>query len=172
MGKLLLLFILVPLCDAVLLAKIGALIGWMNTLTLVVVTGVLGAWLFRVEGGRAWGQWQDALAEGRLPEQGVLGGVLLLLGGALLVTPGVITDVVGLLLLLPPTRALAVRVLRPWLLGRIAARAVTGSRRPMSATDAAVVISRRVPVAGGHQRASQIIDADFEVNEHDDPHDG
>jgi len=176
-GRLLLLFILVPLCDALLLAKIGVLIGWMTPLALVVVTGVVGAWLFRLEGGRAWEQWQGALAEGRLPEQGVLGGVLLLLGGALLVTPGVITDVVGLLLLLPPSRALAVRALRPWLQARIAVGARTAadtgatSRRPMSATDDARVIGRRVPIAAGRQRAPQVIDADFEVTEHDAPHD-
>ena len=197
MGRFLLLFILVPLAEALLLAKIGALMGWMNTIALVVLTGVVGAWLFRLEGGRAWGKWQEALAHGRLPEEGVLGGVLLLVGGVLLITPGVITDLVGLLLLLPPTRALAVAWLRPWLQARIAAQAderreasrvrvihfdmgavphphpspPVGRRLDESAQDdeAAVVVGRRVPLRRAAARqAPPVIDADFEVVEHED----
>lgn len=118
MGKLLLLFVVVPLLEAVLLAKIGAAIGWANTIALVILTGVVGAWLFKLEGGRAWRKWQRALATGKTPEDGVLGGLLLLLGGAFLITPGVVTDAVGLLLLLPPTRHLLVRFLRPRIMSR------------------------------------------------------
>ncbi len=113
MGRLLLLFILVPLVDAWLLFQLGGILGFASTLALVMLTGIAGAWLFRLEGTRTWSVWQASLSEGRVPEEGVLGGVMLLLGGALLVTPGVITDAVGLLLLLPPTRRLLAAALRP-----------------------------------------------------------
>jgi UPF0716 protein FxsA len=125
-GKFLLLFIIVPLIEAMLLAKIGAAIGWMNTIGLVVVTGFIGAWLFKLEGGRAWRQWQESLAQGKTPPDGVLGGVLLLLGGALLITPGVITDAVGVLLLLAPTR----RVIAAWLLPRLMDKFTRGQGAP------------------------------------------
>jgi UPF0716 protein FxsA len=117
-GKLLLLFVVVPIVEAILLAKIGDAIGWANTIALVIATGVVGAWLFRLEGGRAWRKWQRALATGKTPEDGVLGGLLLLLGGAFLITPGVVTDAVGLLLLLPPTRHALASFLRPRIMAR------------------------------------------------------
>jgi UPF0716 protein FxsA len=112
-GKVLLLFILVPLVETYLLSLIGGAIGWANTIALVIVTGVLGGWLTKLEWGRAWRGWQRALAEGRMPDDGVLSGVLLLIGGALLITPGVLTDFVGLCLLIPPTRRALARYLRP-----------------------------------------------------------
>ena len=118
MGKLLLLFVVVPIVEAILLSKIGAAIGWANTILLVIATGVVGAWLFRLEGGRAWRRWQQALATGKTPEDGVLGGLLLLLGGAFLITPGVVTDAVGLLLLLPPTRHALAKFLQPRIMKR------------------------------------------------------
>ena len=127
MGKLLLLFVVIPIVEAILLAKIGDAIGWANTILLVVATGVVGAWLFRLEGGRAWRKWQDALATGQTPEDGVLGGLLLLLGGAFLITPGVVTDAVGLLLLLPPTRHALARFLRPRIMAGFFERSETGT---------------------------------------------
>jgi UPF0716 protein FxsA len=112
-GKLLLLFVIVPLVEAFLLAKLGAVMGWANTVALVIVTGVVGAWLFRLEGTRAWRGWQRALSEGREPADGVLSGLLLLLGGAFLITPGVLTDALGILLLLPWTRQRLAAFLEP-----------------------------------------------------------
>ena len=123
MGTLLLLFIIVPIIEWVLLTKIGAAIGVMNTIALVLLTGVVGAGLFRLEGRRAWRQWQQSLAAGRMPAEGVLGGVLLLLGGALLITPGVLTDAVGLMLLIPQTRM----ALATWLKPRIMDRFLKGA---------------------------------------------
>src|SRR5690606_16921590 len=113
-GKVLI-FIVLPLLETFLLAKIGAAIGWANTLALMILTVVAGVWLTRLEGARAWREWQRSRAAGRMPHDGVLSGVLLLLGGALLILPGVITDVAGLLLLLPPTRRALAAVLRPWI---------------------------------------------------------
>lgn len=177
MGKLLLLFILVPLLDAWLLFKLGGILGFMSTLALVLITGVVGAWLFRLEGTRTWGVWQKSLAAGQVPEEGVLGGVMLLLGGALLVTPGVITDAVGLVLLLPPTRRLIAAALRPRLSQYVKEKATSaietgsvrvvtfgfqGGRPPRDVGDTEIV-GRRIRLEDGHRRRPEVIDADFEI---------
>jgi len=113
MGKLLLLlFTVVPLVELYLLLLLGRLLGFWETVLIVLVTGIVGAWLAKREGLRVFRRWREAIAEGRMPEEGVLGGLLVLVGGVLLVTPGVLTDVVGLLLLFPPTRRLVADRLR------------------------------------------------------------
>lgn len=113
MGRLLLvLFTVVPLVELYLLLWLGDLMGFWPTVGLVLLTGVIGATLAKLEGLRVLGQWQSALAEGRVPEAGVLDGILVLVGGVLLVTPGVLTDVFGFCLLLPPTRKVLARYLR------------------------------------------------------------
>jgi UPF0716 protein FxsA len=111
-GKLFLLFTLLPLLDLWVLLRIGRAVGFWPALALVVATGLAGAWLARAEGFRVLRSWQSSLASGRMPEEGVLSGVLVLVGAALLVAPGVITDVIGLALLVPPTRRLAAAALR------------------------------------------------------------
>jgi UPF0716 protein FxsA len=113
MGRfLLVLFTVVPLVELYLLLFIGDLMGFWPTVGLVLLTGVIGATLAKLEGLRVLAQWQSALAEGRVPEAGVLDGLLVLVGGVLLVTPGVLTDVFGFALLLPPTRRVVARFLR------------------------------------------------------------
>jgi UPF0716 protein FxsA len=114
-GKLFLLFTAVPLVDLWVLLQIGRALGFWSTVALVVATGLVGAWLAKAEGLRVLRDWQRALAEGRLPDEGVLSGALVLAGGILLVTPGVLTDALGLLLLVPPTRRVAAAGLRRWL---------------------------------------------------------
>lgn len=109
---LLVLFTVVPLVELYLLMWLGGLMGFWPTVGLVLLTGVIGATLAKLEGLRVLGQWQSALAEGRVPEAGVLDGLLVLVGGIFLVTPGILTDVVGFSLLLPPTRKLVARFLR------------------------------------------------------------
>lgn len=104
--------IVVPLVELYLLLTLGRLVGLGPTVAIVVLTGVLGSAMARLEGLRVWKEWLLALRELRSPAQGILEGVLILLGGALLITPGVLTDLGGLLLLLPPTRRLLVRPLR------------------------------------------------------------
>jgi UPF0716 protein FxsA len=130
-GKLFLLFTAVPLLDLWLLLAIGDVIGFWPTVGLVLLTGFAGATLARLEGLRVLGAWRAALAAGRLPEEGVLSGVLVLVGAVLLVTPGVITDVAGLALLVPASRRLAARGLRAWLARQIRSgrvRVVSGAR--------------------------------------------
>src|SRR5205085_8656235 len=82
-------------------------IGLLETVLLLIVTWPLGSWALRSQGRVAWRRLSDALAQGRRPAREVLDGALVLIGGLLLIIPGFITDVIGVLLLAPPTRSLA-----------------------------------------------------------------
>ena len=101
---LLLLFIVVPLLELYLLTLVAQAAGFWSAVALTVGTGLVGGALAKREGIRVWQSWQSALARLEVPEEGVVAGLLVLVGGVLLVTPGVLTDVTGFLLLLPPTR--------------------------------------------------------------------
>ncbi|WP_224365170.1 FxsA family protein [Hyalangium versicolor] len=97
-------FIVVPILELYLLIGIGRQIGPAPTVGLVLVMAMLGAALAKREGLRVMRSWQAQVAQGRVPEEGILSGVLVLVGGLLLIVPGVITDVLGLFLIIPPTR--------------------------------------------------------------------
>lgn len=109
---LLLAFIVVPIVELAVIIEIGGRIGIPLTVALLLLDSLLGAALVRSEGRRAWRAFRAALEAGRWPGDEVVQGALVLVGGALLVTPGFVTDATGLLALLPPTRALASRYLR------------------------------------------------------------
>lgn len=113
-------FTALPFLELALLIAIGQRIGFWPTLAMTVAAGVLGAALAKSQGRRVLGEWQRALAQGRAPEEGIIGGLLVLVGAVLLVTPGVLSDFVGFFMLLPPTRRLMARVLRSWIARRIA----------------------------------------------------
>lgn len=104
LGRLALLFVLVPILELMLLIQIGEWVGLWPTLALVVLTGATGAALARAEGLRVFWQFQKELTAGRLPGKALQDGIAVLIGGAFLVTPGILTDVAGLSLLFPPTR--------------------------------------------------------------------
>lgn len=104
LGRLALIFVIVPLLELALLIQIGQVVGFWPTIGLVVLTGITGAWLARVEGLRTLWRLREDLAHGRLPGQAIMDGVAILIGGAFLLTPGIITDLFGFTLLLPPTR--------------------------------------------------------------------
>ncbi|MEM7260795.1 MAG: FxsA family protein [Planctomycetota bacterium] len=106
MALLALLFIVVPLAELFLLIRVADEVGLLNTIALCVVTGILGAALARSQGVSALQRVQASLAGGRLPQEELSDGVLILLAGAVLVTPGILTDVAGFALLIPPTRKL------------------------------------------------------------------
>lgn len=116
--RLLLLFTIVPLVELALLIEIGKVIDVGPTIALVVVTGVVGAALARHEGLRTFRSIQSDLTAGRLPGDRLIDALLILVAGVLLVTPGIITDGIGFLLLLPPARA----VVRSHLKSRFRAR--------------------------------------------------
>jgi len=101
----LILFIAVPIAELWLLIKIGGEIGLLPTLALLIVDSIVGAALARSQSRTAWERFNRALAAGRVPGREVFDGAMIILGGALLLAPGFITDAVGLILLLPPTRA-------------------------------------------------------------------
>ena len=121
--RLFLLFTLVPLVELALLIRIGGLIGLGPTLGLVLVTGAAGAWLARREGLRSWLAVGREMAAGRVPGEELVHGMLILLAGALLVTPGVLTDLAGFALLVRPVRRRMIAKLR----GRFTRQLETGA---------------------------------------------
>jgi UPF0716 protein FxsA len=104
LGKLALLFVVVPVLELALLIQVGRWVGLLPTLLLVVATGVTGAWLARGEGTRVLVRFRRELAAGHIPGQALLDGLAVLVGGAFLLTPGILTDVAGFSLLVPFTR--------------------------------------------------------------------
>ncbi len=119
LARLALLFVIVPLLELALLIEIGQVVGFLPTMALVVFTGVTGAWLARLEGLKTLWRLRDDLARGQLPGQAIMDGMSILVGGALLLTPGILTDLVGFSLLLPPTRRAIQRRVRENLERRI-----------------------------------------------------
>lgn len=115
----LLLIIILPAVELWLLVETGRLIGGWTTVALIVLTGVAGAWLARAEGRRVWREARMSLRAGEMPGHAVLDGLCVLLGAVLLISPGLITDVVGLTLLLPFTRPLYRRWMLRWLEKRL-----------------------------------------------------
>lgn len=99
--------------------RVGAVLGFWPTIGIVLTTAMLGAYLAKREGLRVIREWQAAVGEARMPEGGIVSGLLVLVGAVLLVTPGVLTDLVGLSLLLPWTRGLLVRFVEERLQARI-----------------------------------------------------
>jgi UPF0716 protein FxsA len=116
------LFVVLPLVELYFLIQVGQVIGAWWTIALLVADSILGAWLVKREGRRAWAALREALASGRMPHRELADGALVLIGGTLLMTPGFVSDVLGVALVLPLTRPLFRRVLARV----VAARLVTG----------------------------------------------
>jgi UPF0716 protein FxsA len=125
---LIVLFIAVPIAELyVIIWVVGPALGAPLTILLLIADSVLGSVLMRSQGRAAWRRFNRTLAEGKMPHREVIDGVLVIFGGALLITPGFITDVLGFLLLVPPTRALFRRLL----VRRLGRRVIVGGvRRP------------------------------------------
>jgi UPF0716 protein FxsA len=111
MFLLVLLFIVVPIAELYVILKVGDLIGILPTVALLVLDSLLGAWLLKSQGRAVWSRFQQTMQAGRVPHRELMDGVLVIFGGAFLITPGFLTDIVGVLLLLPPTRALFRRMI-------------------------------------------------------------
>lgn len=110
-GRLLILFLIVPAAELLLLIYLGKIMGFWPTAVLILSTGVLGAWLARREGFRVLGQIQAEMGQGRMPARQLFEGLMVLVAGAFLLTPGLLTDLTGFLLLIPPVReAIVVRI--------------------------------------------------------------
>ena len=104
-------FIGVPLVEIWVLIQVGQVIGPWWTILLLILDSLLGTWLIRREGGKAWQGLRVALDSGRMPARELADGALILVGGTLMLTPGFVTDAVGILLILPLTRPVARRLL-------------------------------------------------------------
>jgi UPF0716 protein FxsA len=122
---LVLLFIVVPIAELAVLIQVGQAIGVLPTVAILIVDSILGGLLMRAQGRTAWRRFNETTAAGRVPAREVLDGALVIFGGALLLTPGFITDILGLVLLIPPTRALV----RAVLARRLAHRMVISATR-------------------------------------------
>lgn len=118
-GRLLFLFVLIPLIELALLVQLGQVVGLWPTIALVALTGVLGATLARAEGLRTLARFQSEVAAGRMPGGTLLDGLCILVGGAFLLTPGLLTDLAGFSLLVPFSRRWIQRRIRAGLERRI-----------------------------------------------------
>lgn len=118
MGVLLfLIFVIVPVLEIWVLIEVGQVIGAWWTVALLLADAALGTWLVRREGRRTWRALRDRVNGGRLPDRELADAGLVLVGGTLLVTPGFLTDLVGIFLVLPLTRPIARRILA-WFVAR------------------------------------------------------
>lgn len=105
LSRLLLLFLITPVVELALLLDIGGRIGFWPTIALIIVTGIAGSLLMRHQGLAVWGRFNRRLAAGGLPGKELVDGMIILVAGAFLLTPGVLTDIVGMIGLIPFTRA-------------------------------------------------------------------
>jgi UPF0716 protein FxsA len=115
---LILLLIVVPLVELYVIIQVGQAIGVVPTILLLLADSILGSLLLRSQGRAAWTRFNRALAENRMPAKEVFDGALIIFGGALLLTPGFVTDIFGMLLLIPPTRAAIRRIAGKTVLAR------------------------------------------------------
>jgi UPF0716 protein FxsA len=129
-------FVVVPLVEIYVLIQVGQVIGAWWTILLLVLDSLLGSWVIKREGGRAWQALRTALQTGRMPARELADGALILVGGTLMLSPGFVTDAFGILLILPFTRPVARRLLTRVLAQRLLSR---NARRPGPGSGGSVV---------------------------------
>ena len=122
------LFIVVPLVEIYVIIQVGQAIGPWWTILLLVLDSILGSWLIRHEGARAWRALREALDSGRMPARELADGALILIGGTLMLAPGFVTDAFGILMILPVTRPLFRRLLTGLVANRLVVLGSTGPR--------------------------------------------
>lgn len=120
-------FIAVPLIEIYVIVQIGQVIGVWWTILLLIADSILGSWLIKREGGRAWQALSEALAHHRMPAKELADGMLILVGGILMLTPGFVLDFLGLLFILPFTRPVARRLLTGVVSRKLSAGAFTAT---------------------------------------------
>lgn len=119
LGRLFLLFVAIPLIELAILIQIGNWLGFWPTIGLVLLTGAAGAMLARSQGTRVLAEIRQELAAGRPPTAHLIDGLMVLIGGIVLLTPGLLTDLLGLALLMPGSRAVLKRQIRRRLEGMV-----------------------------------------------------
>lgn len=127
MAILVALFIVVPIAELYVIIQIGSLIGVWPTIALLLADALLGSLLLRHQGRGAWRRFNAAIAERRFPGREVADGLLIAVGATLLLTPGFLTDIVGLIFLIPPTRAIVRRLMRGYVGRRFVVVGMPGS---------------------------------------------
>ena len=152
---LLLVFIVVPLVELYVIIQVGQAIGVLWTIALLLADSVLGTLLMRSQCRQAWRRFNAAIAHGRVPGREVLDGALVITGGAFLLTPGFVTDLAGVALLLPPSRA----VVRRMLVRVFAGRMRMAVAAPGSATGAATGFGRTAGAGAGAKGRSDTVDS-------------
>ena len=123
-------FVVVPIAEIYVLIQVGQVIGPWWTILLLVADSILGSWLIKHEGGRAWRALRTALDTGRMPAQELADGALILIGGTLMLSPGFVTDAFGILLILPFTRPVFRRLLATLVTRKLLVTATGNARRP------------------------------------------
>ncbi|MEA2932592.1 MAG: protein FxsA [Actinomycetota bacterium] len=121
------LFIVVPIVELAVIIQVGQAIGVLNTIAVLLLVSAVGAWLVKREGLAVWGRFQRQVQMGVVPSREMADGVLILVAGALLLSPGFVTDIFGILLLLPPVRA-AIRSAAIYRAGRRVGKVVRVTR--------------------------------------------
>ena len=134
-GVLGVLFLLVPLAELAVIIQVSGAVGVGNTILLLIVVSIVGAWLVKREGLGVMQRVQRQLERGAMPGREVVDGFLILLAGALMLTPGFLTDLLGLVLLIPPTRAGVRAVLMRRFRHRLQVYPVTGRVYDVTATE-------------------------------------
>jgi UPF0716 protein FxsA len=129
---LILIFVVVPLAELYVIFRVGDAIGIPLTLVILVADSLIGSMLLKSQGRSVWRRFNETMQAGRIPHQEIVDGVLVIFGGAFLITPGFITDIIGVLLLLPPTRSLFRRLVQRQL-GRRTVAAVADAGGPIRA---------------------------------------
>jgi len=129
-------FVVVPLIEIYVLIQVGQVIGPWWTILLLVLDSILGSWLIKLEGARAWLALRTALRDGRMPARELADGALILIGGTLMLSPGFVTDIFGILLILPFTRPVFRRLLTQVVTRRLLA---SNARRPGPGSEGSVV---------------------------------
>jgi UPF0716 protein FxsA len=124
-------FVLVPIVEIYVIIQVGQVIGAWWTVLLLVADSVFGSWLVKREGSRAWQALREAVSTGRMPHRELADGGLILVGGTLMVAPGFVTDVFGILLILPFTRPFFRRLLTSLATRRLAAATRRGPEGPV-----------------------------------------
>jgi UPF0716 protein FxsA len=125
-------FIAVPIAEIYVIIQVGEAIGAVPTVLLLIADSVIGSLLLKSQGRRVWARFRETTQRGDVPHREVIDGVLVIFGGAFLITPGFITDIIGAVLILPPTRALVRGLLIRRLGRRIQFRAFSGGPRPVT----------------------------------------
>lgn len=143
MWLLVLLLVVVPIAELYVIIQVGQAIGVLPTIGLLIFDSLFGAWLLRREGRAVWQRFRSTIDRGAVPAKETADGVLVIAGGALMMTPGFLSDILGILMLAPPTRALLRKLLIHRVTWTVASRAPGGKAAYMAGVGRSATRARR-----------------------------